>query len=1044
VRHLITISLCFFTIVSSAQSFKFQFYREQEGLNNRFIYTIDQDISGKLIIGTGEGLFQYDGLKFTSYSISDGLADNFITCSTSDEKGKIWFGHNNGSVSIWDRESILAINLESLTTARINDLFAANDSLVYALSQNEGLVKISLDGSTSLIKIDDPSYTYYSLFVDNKNQFWIGTDLGLLKCYMNENGVLISHLIEGLPYTKISSLHLSHDNKLLIGTEDGGAFSLDLKLHGATPLGISIEGIDLTTLSINDICEDDRNNLWISTNFHGLYQASNYTAGVYQKVIDYNEDNLIGTQSIQTCFKDRESNLWIGSKGKGLIKLVDDHFSVFKPTKRSNQTVYSISEMGETLVLGCNGFLDITSDNPNQVLKSYGPENKVPDGPINSTYCDNFGNIYVGSAEHGLWILRKGSDKLHNIALAEDKLNQKVNQIIGMGELVIVATDFGIYQLSEGKIISHLSIQSGLPHNVVRSLFLDSRGRIWIGTNSKNVSYIENGIIQSMALLNTDGALDIKCFAEDQAGNIWCGTNGMGTLSLSPEGIVSAYDKTKGLYSDYCYSIVCDQSGDIWVGHRGALSRIIVDINQIEVFHPSASGEVDFQDRSAIKLQSGNLLFGTDFGILKYDPQKEIRNSIEPVLNITEVLISDSSYALTDHIQLPSGVYKATFQFTGTSLRNPDGVTYQYFLEGYDLDWSTPSNTRSAIYNRLEPGNYTFRVKTFNSDGIGGSTIKEIKLTIKKPFWQQWWFVASCALAAFVIIRLIVKRRERFLKANQEYLQKELGKRTLEVVEQKELLEKKNRDITASINYAKNIQKAVLPEPGVFNKFFASSFVYHKPCDIVSGDFYWSEKSGNKILVACADCTGHGVPGAFMSLIGNTLLREVFRDALVRTPAQFLERLDKEMRSLLTKKEGSFSVEDGMDIALIEYDETTYKLKVASANRPIFIYTDGKLIECKGDRAPLGGSLHRIKSNFIETEYQLSPGDIIYLFSDGIVDQFGGPKGKKLKKTGLTSWIYEMAKKDLPEQRAYIRTNFNAWIGDHDQTDDVIIIGLQV
>ncbi|MEY3399311.1 MAG: hypothetical protein RL220_1905 [Bacteroidota bacterium] len=1028
---------------ASGQSYKFQFFREQEGIKDRFIYSIAQDQYGRLIVGTGEGLYLFDGKKFEMKTTEHGLSQNFITCSYTASADSLWLGHNDGSITLFSNGTFTPQRLEAITKARINAITELKNGHVLVLSQNDGIIIIGNNNQPVHIPNEDDSYTYYSVCVTG-NTIWLGTDIGLLRGEISSNGTFTGTLTEGIPVTRISAITISSNGQLIIGTEDAGIYNLNPSDGQALAQPVYADEIDLGTMMINQITEDSDNSLWISTNNAGLVQLSEFSGGSYHKVTDFNEEDLLGTQSVQTSFRDREKNTWIGTKGKGLAKIQDDYFSEYRSETADSSAVYSLSYMGENLLHGKNGVISISSFNPNQVHTKLGAKQGIPADIISSIHTAQDGSIWFGTAGSGLWQIPAGSNMAKRFPLAEDKLNQKVNQIIGDGSGVMVATDFGIYIIRNNAIEQHLSIQSGLPHNVVRALFTDTQNRTWIGTSSKEIGYLQAGKLHTFSIPGLEGTLDLRCFAEDRQNNIWCGTNGSGIIRISADMSTSVIDRTVGLYSDYCHSIVCGHQNRIWVGHRGALSRIHPENNQCTIFHPSSYGETDFLELSAIAIPDGTILFGTQNGILRYDHLKDTPNTIEPVLSFTSVIISDSTYAVADKISLGSGVYKVEFSFIGISLRKPEEVTYQYFLEGYDLDWSEPVQDGKVIYSRLDAGDYVFKVKVFNSDGYGGTLIKEIRLSIARPFWQEAWFVLLCLAFIAGTTVFFVRRREKFLKANQEYLKRELDVRTKEVVEQKELVELRNRDITASIQYAKNIQKAILPEPEDLNHYFKESFVYHKPCEIVSGDFYWMDHSGENVLVACADCTGHGVPGAFMSLIGNTLMTEVKQLKDVRSPGQFLKHLDTRMKNLLSRKAGVFSVEDGMDVSFLEYNTRTRVLRVSSANRPVFIFTAGELTELRGDRSPIGGSLLRSTEDFTEKEIQLNEGDCIYMFSDGLTDQFGGPLGKKLKKKGLMEWLKSCKHMSMDEQRSFLRNKFNDWKGDLDQIDDVMIIGLRV
>lgn len=276
-----------------------------------------------------------------------------------------------------------------------------------------------------------------------------------------------------------------------------------------------------------------------------------------------------------------------------------------------------------------------------------------------------------------------------------------------------------------------------------------------------------------------------------------------------------------------------------------------------------------------------------------------------------------------------------------------------------------------------------------------------------------------------------------------EIMEERVNERTSEVVKQKAIIEEKNKDITDSIKYAKKIQQAIMPDERVFSENFIDNYVLYKPKDIVSGDFYWFENVHDDLLVfAVADCTGHGVPGAFMSLINNNIMNIVFRDRKVTTPGYALSIVDLKLREILSKSSDR-GANDGMDIALCALHKQTNKLQYAGANRPLFISRNGELIEYKPTKLSIGGSAIEGK-HFISHEIQLEPNDQIYLFTDGFADQFGGPKGKKYKTKNLLNTLKRTAKESMAKQKEILYESFKNWKGNLEQVDDVLIIGLKI
>lgn len=304
-----------------------------------------------------------------------------------------------------------------------------------------------------------------------------------------------------------------------------------------------------------------------------------------------------------------------------------------------------------------------------------------------------------------------------------------------------------------------------------------------------------------------------------------------------------------------------------------------------------------------------------------------------------------------------------------------------------------------------------------------------------------------CIVLLFAALFLIIKIRERNQKAIQEYLQRQLDERTREVVQQKEEIESKNRDITDSINYAQRIQASILPSIQKLHDTFSGSFVFYQPRDIVSGDFYWYDRvNKDKFIIVCADSTGHGVPGAFMSMIGTTLIKDICLRSEITKPSEVLSTLDEEVREALNQNVETDGSNDGMDIIVAEVDLKTNLFKVSSAMRPVIIYKNGEQIYVKGNRSSIGGQLDegRVKKEFIDQQFKLDKGDIIYMFSDGYPDQFGGPLGRKYKMVRLKNLLRDIHDKPMDEQYNYIKSNFFLWKEDLDQVDDVLFMGIKL
>ena len=306
---------------------------------------------------------------------------------------------------------------------------------------------------------------------------------------------------------------------------------------------------------------------------------------------------------------------------------------------------------------------------------------------------------------------------------------------------------------------------------------------------------------------------------------------------------------------------------------------------------------------------------------------------------------------------------------------------------------------------------------------------------------QQIIIYAVSALAVLLISLafFIYRGYDQKKKANLE-----LSEKNLIIEEKSRIVEEKNKDITDSIRYAKRLQEAILKPVRELPAVFPQSFIYFQPKDIVSGDFYWFERFGHLSMIAAADCTGHGVPGAFMSIIGCNLMSQAVNEYALTKPAVILNSLNKGLSKILHQRMDESSVKDGMDIALCAVDMKKMTLEFAGAFNPLWLVRGGKVIEYPADKFPVGAFLGEEMRMFNNHEVPLQKGDTIYLFSDGYADQFGGPKGKKFKYKQLKELLLSINGRAMDEQREILRRRLEEWKGRLEQVDDILVIGIKV
>ena len=313
-----------------------------------------------------------------------------------------------------------------------------------------------------------------------------------------------------------------------------------------------------------------------------------------------------------------------------------------------------------------------------------------------------------------------------------------------------------------------------------------------------------------------------------------------------------------------------------------------------------------------------------------------------------------------------------------------------------------------------------------------------------------WDFLLVILLFIGIGNFFFIKWRDKKMQYEKQVLEEKISIRTVEVLQQKfelekknELIAEKNKEMTDSLNYAKRIQAAILPKKAAIAETFGESFVLYMPKDIVSGDFYsFSKKNGTAILAA-ADCTGHGVAGAIMSMIGSSLLTQIINEKGITDPADILGHMDAGIIEALKQNEND--THDGMDISLCRFNLAEQSLTYAGANRPLWLVRDKQLEVIKSDKFPLGGMQMEQKVTFTNHQVPLKKNDIIYLFSDGYADQFGGMLGKKLMTKKFKEVILSICDQSMQEQKTYLEKFIRDWMGgEFEQVDDMMVLGVRI
>ncbi len=1030
----------------------FTHFTQKEGLNLDMVLTGIEDKRGNLWFGTNEcGICKYDGKSFTQFIGVKGLSNGKVWSIFEDSDENLWFGTASEGVFKYDGNLIEAIEKgEKLPLQNQQDLKNVNGKFVKTFTQysiKEGLspgaiVSIMEDNNkhiwfstfgSGVTKYDanrnwkqnknlssSPSYgnfmrftekeglstnLVYVTFKDKNENIWLCTRGGGVSKY---NGKLFTHFTvdEGLSNSNVSSALLDSKGELWFGTFDGSVNKYDGKsfIHYSQKEGLG---------SINCILEDSKGNLWFGCDGGSV---SRYDGKVFSNINKGFWDNPI------TCImEDKIGNLWFGTYGIGVIKYDGNRVEAIEiGEKVSQEAQKDLKKINGKIVKTFTRFTDVQGLSSNSIY---------------SIIEDQNGNIWFGTNGGGL--TKYNGKFFTHFTQKEGLCNNIVRDILedNVGNLWF-ATDGGVdkydgnrveeiaggeqlpyetiqdFKKVKGKYVSsftHFTEKEGLSNNIVRSILQDKKGDIWFGTL--------NGI---------------SCLTQDNLRNL-----------------AENYDKKlKPLFKSFTYTegflgvsvrsnMVQDKYGNIWVGARDRLTCIHPEINVSDTVAPNIQ-------LTGIKLFNESISW-VNFLSTSSKEGTHQANDTSIILG-NGVKIEDFKftgiskwYGLPENLSLAYDNNNITFNFIGITQKQNDKVRYLYKLEGTDENWSALTDRTEAPYGNLSQGTYTFRVKAINGEGYWSNEFK-YTFTVRPPWYETWWFRTVACLFGIGSVVGFFQYRTAALRKRKKELAEEVRKKTAVVVHQKEEIEKKQQEIVSSITYARRIQEAILPSQQIVQEWLPNSFILYKPKDIVAGDFYWVERVDNLLFFAAADCTGHGVPGAMVSVVCNNSLNRALREFELREPGKLL---DKSRELVIGQFEKSREeVKDGMDISLCMLNTETNQLQWAGANNPLWIIRNQELIEIKPDKQPIGK--YTENKPFTTHTIHLQKNDRMYIFTDGYIDQFGGEKNKKFKTSSLKELLLNIQHSSMEEQKQLLDQTIEKWKGNTEQVDDICIIGVQV
>lgn len=592
------------------------------------------------------------------------------------------------------------------------------------------------------------------------------------------------------------------------------------------------------------------------------------------------------------------------------------------------------------------------------------------------------------------------------------------------------------------------------------------KGKIYFSIRNKGVGVYNLATKQFKVIpIEIKGEEDMQFYVQTFKNNLYVGTaNGIFMLDevsqkfkpyAAANKLISRNEKTT------IHRLINIEDKQLWVVSYKELSDndsefetgwLEYNNNNLEYIKWPLAGLKNAGIVSAIaKHPDGTIWLGANQGLFIFNPESVRKRASNLKVNISrfeinnKVMLHDVLHASKlDALTYEENSFKFYFYANTYSSQGP--TKFRYRLEGYSDNWSEWSELNFANFEKIPEGTYTLKVQAQNFYGQE-SDVLTYEITILPPWYRTVWAYLLYIVLLIVIVFIVVQLSTQRVKRQNIRLEEIVQQRTSEIAEQNHQLElqkaeiqHKTNDILDSIHYAKRIQTTILPAESRLKELFDEHFVFYRPKDIVSGDFYWAREVQDQLIFSAVDCTGHGVPGALVSIVGNNgLLRAVNEFKLV-APNEILDKL-REIVIDAFRADGQFDVKDGMDIALCSVDPKTGILRFAGANNDCVIVRKGEIIELKPDKQPIGQFIDA--KPFTMKEFQLEPGDCIYMSTDGYVDQFGGERMKKFKSKPFKALLAEIATLPMNEQYNRIQQTFDDWKGELEQVDDVCVFAVK-
>ncbi len=801
IRSLALVTFCLQGSLLLAQTPFFQQYHPLKKSQPAEVKALLQDEKGFVWLGTDKGLFQFDGVSFRQYTTNDSLADDRVTALAEDSLGRIWAGHESGELSYLDKGVTHRFeSREGSAVEAVSDILFDSRGTMWFSTKGDGLYYFVND---RLYRVDEaeglPDIFIYDLFEDSSGNIWAGTDRGIAVCSLSDRKITIDVIDsgDGLSDIIIKRIRPVNGDTIALATEDEGILTYNTKTKEILPL--SRGGWDHGTISDFVVKEGQ---VWIAAPRKGLVVYDRRTRQT--KVFEQFDGRAL--QSANSLLKDREGNIWSGSK-HGLFRTMGDALEpieVLQQGRQNNVLSVTVDDRERIWFSTPDGLFvrSAGSDGSASVTKRL-EGTAFQNAPVISLYTDASGYIWAGLYGDGL--LRIHPDRREVKHFQKELRNGNILSITGKGNRIWVATLGGASSLEldgDRYIITNYGSADGLSSDFIYQVFIDSRDRTWFATDGKGVTMQdEKGFHHYQDGLSSRVVYSI---AEDSDKNIWVTSQDNGVYRFDEGKFVTVPEMR--LRDNSIHALAADSDGNLIAVHNFGIDVYNVRSKRMRYWGEEAGIRDKRPNLNAVGRDSyGKILIGTTRGMMRFSLNNDHASYLpQPLIDRVKIFGEDIDISGPAHLSYDEN--NITIHFLGFWYQNATNLNYLFKLDNYDLEWIATRN-QDVTYSQLPPGEYTFRLKVSDTDDFSQASEASVSFSISPPFWRTGTFYVFIAAIFFISAYGLMKFRERRLLEDKLILEARVEERTKEIQQKTEEIQAQNEEIMAQAEEIQGINE---------------------------------------------------------------------------------------------------------------------------------------------------------------------------------------------------------------------------------------------